>query len=442
MYIYKYFCTFAPNLMSSKPQNRLQNELLRHSAQLLSANVFAQAVGLLVYPLLTRIYTPDDFGLLNLFMSIGGIGIIVATAGYHDAVVLPKDDARSRSLLQVCVACVLVVMAVGLLSIPFSGAISSAFDAPGLAQWWWLMPLYVGSLGLWNGLSNYYLRNKAFRRISTYQMSQSVLNAGSKLGMGACGWLSGGMIISSVIAPLAAIGISLLRGGRKLIAPLFRIDGRAMREVAREYRNFPCYSLPRSLVNILGSNLPVLMLTPVFGLAEMGFFGMALTLAMRPLQVIVQSVYQVLYQRTAQLVNEGRKIGSLLFGFMRRTALVLAPCFALLYAVLPWLTELLLGDSWRVCGEYIRLLLPWLYVMTVVAPVGFVTDVFGKQKIAFGIEIVYTVLRVGALVIGIALRDFRLTLLLYALASAAVIVGQMIWYAVLIRRHDRFVTVS
>jgi cytochrome c biogenesis protein CcdA len=80
--------------------------------------------------------------------------------------------------------------------------------------------------------------------------------------------------------------------------------------------------------------------------------------------------------------------------------------------------------------------------MTVVAPVGFVTDVFGKQKIAFGIEIVYTVLRVGALVVGIALRDFRLTLLLYALASAAVIVGQMIWYAVLIRRHDRFVTVS
>lgn len=447
MHIYKYFCTFAAGISEIdrrfvKIKGIHQTELVRNSARLLSANVVAQAIGILVYPVLTRIYHADDFGLLNLFMSIGGIGVIIATAGYHDAIVLPKDDARSRSLLHVCGACGLAMMALLILTIPFSKPIASLFEAPQLAQWWWLMPLYVGGLGVWNAVNNYYMRHKAFRRISVYQMSQSVLNAGSKLGLGAAGWLSGGLIVSSVIAPIAAIGISCLRGGRLLFADLFRIDRSQMRNVAHEYRNFPCYSLPRSMVNMLGSNLPVLLLTPVFGLTEIGFFGMALTLSLRPLQIIIQSVYQVLYQRTAQCVNDGQRIGAFLFGFMRRTAWILVPCFALLYWVLPWMTEVLLGDAWRVCGEYIRLLLPWLLIMTIVAPVGFITDVFGKQKIAFGIEIVYTVLRIGALLIGIALRDFRLTLLLFALASAAVIVGQMIWYAVLIRRHDRSITES
>ena len=54
-------------------KNTIQSELVRNSARLLSANVIAQAVGLLVYPILTRMYAPEDFGLLNLFMSIGGI---------------------------------------------------------------------------------------------------------------------------------------------------------------------------------------------------------------------------------------------------------------------------------------------------------------------------------------------------------------------------------
>ena len=426
--IFLYLCT------------RKMKELYRNIGKLLSANIFAQVLGLVVYPILTRLYNADDFGLLNLFMSIGSIGVILSTAGYHDAVVLPKQDTRSRALIHLCGAMLLGWMALIGLSIPFSNPIASVFEAPSLARWWWLMPLYVGGLGIWNTLSNYFLRHKEFRRISTYQMAQSILNAGGKWGFGWAGWLSGGLIISSVLAPIVAIGISLWRGGRKLLKPLGFIDRNKMRNVAHEYRNFPCYSLPRSLVNILGSNLPVLLLTPVFGLTEIGFFGMALTLAMRPLQVIVQSVYQVLYQQTAQLVNNRQKIGRLLFGFMRRTAIILIPSFALLYWVLPWLTEILLGSDWRVCGEYIRLLLPWLLIMTIVAPIGFITDVFGKQKIAFGIEILYTVLRVGALLIGIYLHDFQITLLLFALASAAVIFGQMIWYVSLIRRHDKAVT--
>ena len=423
-------------------KNTIQSELVRNSARLLSANVIAQAVGLLVYPILTRMYAPEDFGLLNLFMSIGGICVIVATAGYHDAIVLPKEAKRSASLVQVCVAGVLCMTVLLALSIPFSAPIARLFDAPDLSAWWWLLPLYVGGLGLWNALNSFYVRQKAFRRISVYQVSQSLVNAGSKLGLGAVGWLSGGLIVSSVIAPLLAIGISLLKGGRTLLQDLFAIDKSDMRVAAREYRNFPLFSLPRSLVNILGNNLPVLLLTPVFGLTEIGFFGMALTLALRPLQLIVQSVYQVLFQRTAQWVNEGRRIGRLLFGFAGRTALVLVPLFAGLYFVLPWLTELLLGEGWRVCGEYIRLLLPWLFAMTVVAPIGFVTDVFGKQKIAFGIEVVYTVLRIGVLLIGIEMQDFRLTLFLYSLVSTVVIFGQLMWYAVLIRRHDRTASVS
>ena len=51
----------------------------RNVGKLLSANIFAQVLGFLVYPILTRLYAPEDFGLLNLFVNIGNILVLLAT---------------------------------------------------------------------------------------------------------------------------------------------------------------------------------------------------------------------------------------------------------------------------------------------------------------------------------------------------------------------------
>ena len=80
-------------------RNLIQSDGIRNFAKLLSANVVAQAIGLLVYPILTRLYAPDDFGLLNLFLSIGGVLVILATAEYQYAIVLTK---RMRKPAQWC----------------------------------------------------------------------------------------------------------------------------------------------------------------------------------------------------------------------------------------------------------------------------------------------------------------------------------------------------
>jgi O-antigen/teichoic acid export membrane protein len=442
LYIYKYFCTFAPE---NEPKRCIivaikgihKSELVRNSARLLTANVVAQAIGLLVYPVLTRLYAPEDFGLLNLFMSIGGIGVLLATMAYHDAIVLPKEESRARALMQVCGLCVAAVMVLFALTIPLAKPIAALFETPDLAQWWWLMPLYIGGMGLWNAVSNLFIRTKSFRRISVYQIAQSVLNAGGKAGLGALGWIPGGLIMPTIFSPVLAIGISLLNGGKRLVKDLFRWDGQAVREAAKEYRNFPFYSCPRMLISYLSNNLPFLLLTPVFGLTQTGYFGMAMTLAYRPIQMVVQSVYQVLYQRTTQLVNEGQRILPLLRRFVLRAVLVIAPVWVVLYGILPWLTAWLLGDEWRVCGEYIRLLLPWLMMVVLTITINYLPDIFGRQRTMMWIEILYLVLRVSALLAGIYMQSVQWAIGLYAASGTLILTGELIWFLVLAYRHDR-----
>ena len=409
----------------------------RNVGKLLSANVIAQVLGILVYPILTRLYTSEDFGLLNLFLSIGGVLTLFSTLNYHYAIVLPKEDRKSTVLVQLSMIILITWVALLMCMIPFSSCFAGFFQVPELANWLWLMPLYVAGIGIWTILNNFYTRYKYFGRISMYQLSQSLLNAAGKIGFGKIIFLSGGMIVATVGSTIIAIVISLCRIGKHLFAGLWDFNKSEIISIVKEYSKFPKYSFPQSLVNTFSSNISILLLTPVFGTSHVGYFGMALTIAFRPLQMLVQSFYQVLFQRVASLVNENQSITKLIYRYLGTIAAVFIPIFVLLYIWLPQLTGLLLGEGWQITGEYIRLMLPWLLMMTMTGSLTFITDIFGLQHPAFWVEVIYTGLRCGALLIGIAMNDIRCAILLFSLVSAVVILGQLIWFITIVRKYEK-----
>jgi O-antigen/teichoic acid export membrane protein len=207
--------------------------------------------------------------------------------------------------------------------------------------------------------------------------------------------------------------------------------------MARQYANFPKYSMPRALVNIISGNLPVLMLAPLFGLTEVGFIGMALTLSLSPIQIVVKSIYQVLYQHIAQRVNNRQPIGALMRRYIGNVLLVSVPFFIGLYFILPWLTEMLLGASWRMSGIYIRIFLPWILMITITTSINFIPDIFGKQSAMLWIEIVYLILRVIALAIGGYTASLVTALTLFSVSGVIVLLGQLVWFVVLTRHYDK-----
>ena len=114
---------------------------VRNFTKLLSANVVAQVIGLVVYPILTRMYAPEDFGLLNLFLSIGGVLAILSTAEYYYAIVLPKEEKDAEQVLGVGVLWLVATTVLVGLSVVFSRPISLLFKSPNLVLYYWLMPL-------------------------------------------------------------------------------------------------------------------------------------------------------------------------------------------------------------------------------------------------------------------------------------------------------------
>lgn len=419
----------------------IKSPSIRNFTKLLSANVVAQVIGLIVYPILTRIYAPEDFGLLNLFLSIGGVLTIISTAEYYYAIVLPKEHKQAVAVLWTGVLCLILTGGVVCLSVFFATPIASLLKTPLLASYYWMMPFYVMAMGGWNLLNYWYIRTTKYSRISHYQISQSILSAGGKMGFGYLGILQGGMIYSVVLAPLVALVVSFITW--KPIAILrkrvmnFNVSWQDICKQTKEYKNFPLFVLPRSFVNMLAGQMPVLLLTPFFGSKLVGFYSLALLLGYTPIGTITRAVYQVLYQQTTERVHKSLPIGNIFKRFIIYASIIIVPVFIGLYFILPEITSWIFGKEWYVSGEYIRWMLPWLYVSFLSCSINYLFDVFMKQKWGLFFEVLLALVRVLGLVIGVRMNSFIVAIASYSIGTTLALMIQLLWMLMLVRRYDR-----
>lgn len=414
----------------------LQNRWVHNSAKLLSANVIAQVIGICVYPLLTRLYTPADFGLFNLFLSIGGVLLLFATGEFYSAIVLPKHASQAQACFQVGMVCNVVVTLLCLLSVPFAAYIANLFNAPILADWYYLLPFYVFVMASWQLLNYWYIRHKQFGFISSYQVGQSVLNASLKSVFGWLGWLQGGLIVASLLAPLLSL-CGVLAASYRSCQSLLRLRWHTMRQMAVAYRKFPQYSLPKSVVNYIGGNLPVLLLSPFFSLSDIGYFGMATTLSFLPLSLVAKSFNQVLFSFFAQKVNQQASVYGYYVRFGGAWLVVLAVGLLGLYGWLPWLTQTLLGASWQPVGTYIQYMLPWLGVVTLTNTFDFWLDIFKQQDKQFYVEVLLLLMRTLVLLWAIHRQNFAFAVMGFSLVSCLVRVGYAAYQYYLVSQYEK-----
>lgn len=437
MLLSHFFRTFASAKMKLLAHYIPHSELMQNTAKLFSANVVAQAIGLLVYPLLTRLYAPEDFGFLSLFLNIGNILVLLSTMEYQYAVLLAKERRHALAAAQLAALCAVAWTILLFLLLPFKDRFAGWFHIDDDTACLWFLPLFVLAGAGWNILNLYFTRRKYFGAISSYKLSNSLLLTISKVGFGWAGLTSFGLIVATAGASVLSLILSVVIRLRQRCREIWLISWPCLREIAVQYRKFPLFSLPRALVNSLGLALPALILTPVFGLRQMGFLAMAITLSFTPLSLIINSVQQVLFQKVTEKVHHSQSILPSLRRFTLLSLAVMLPAFVLLYWPLPWLSGWLLGEEWIISGEYIRWMLPWLLMVCLNGPICFVADVFMAQGVGLVFECAILLARLAGLLLGIWMHSFEYALMGYIAGSTVVLIAQQIWYYHLVNRYER-----
>jgi O-antigen/teichoic acid export membrane protein len=402
--------------------------------------MLAQMITLAAYPIISRIYSPEEMGTLNLFVSIFAILVLLANAEYQNVLVFHKEEKDLPSVLALCLGTVALVSTLVLLSVPFSSEIASLFGSEDLTHWYFLMPIYVAATALWNICDSLVIRKKLFKYISIYLILLALYNVGVKILLGNLGWSTAGLIVSAVSGSvLILLAVCLYAQSKDRIFSSLgnRPTWSSTLALAKEYIKFPKYSLSRKTLNLLSKSLPIFLLSAHFGMTEIGLYSMGLLLAHTPINVACGSLYKIMFRFVSEKVWNSEKILPVIKKYIASVLMVGFPSFALLFFILPDLTAMLLGDEWRTSGEYIRLMLPWLLAFAVFNVMDFLPQLFKKQEGLFYFEIITLILRTSALVVGIYLDNIYLALALYFVVCFIMQASGSIWLVYMARSYDK-----
>src|SRR5579862_5015807 len=130
--------------MSFRPDHRIVREkgsFLSHVATLVTGTAISQAITFAAMLVLTRLFAPEAFGLLAVFMTIVSLFSVLGGARYELAIMLPDDDRRAANVFH---ASTLVLFAICIASLGavalFHSRLAALVGEPLMDAWLWAIP--------------------------------------------------------------------------------------------------------------------------------------------------------------------------------------------------------------------------------------------------------------------------------------------------------------
>ncbi|MCO5784806.1 hypothetical protein DHB74_00375 [Pseudomonas sp. G11-1] len=358
---------------------------------LMTGTTIAQAIPIAITPVLTRMYTPEDFGVFALFVAIATIIGSVANGRYELAIMLPveDDDALNIAAMGMLIATVLALMLV-FPAVYFNNYLAAVLDNEFIAYWLYFVPLVVWLIGLYNVLNYLNNRKKAYMDMAKATVYKSVAQAMVQLGYGALKGTASGLIsgqIASHIMANARLAMNVRNNYR-----IASVKWLSMRRVARRYIDFPKYSMWAVFANTLSVQLLNILITAYYSVATLGFYSLAQRILGMPTNLIGISIGQVYFQQATKEKNETGKAVKIFRATSKRLVVLSCAFFIPLYFLVPALFELAFGEQWQAAGIYAQIILPVFAVRFVSATLSNTNSIFERQKLSLIWQVAFLVL--------------------------------------------------
>jgi len=424
--------------MAKIPGRFRQSEFLRNVITLVSANTVAQAVAILIYPILTRIYSPEEFGLFALYMSIISITAIIATGKYELSVILPKEERKSLGLLKLSLyLSIIFSLFLFVIALFFRHTISEWLGNPNISNWLLFVPLSTLLVSFFQTLTVHYNRHKRYKRIAGGNLSQSITNSLVKISTFRIIPKGGGLILGAITGQLAGAMIFAFKFFRQTSKEFFSIPVAEIKNMAQEYKLFPKFNMLHYLVNNFSSSLPIFFFSTKFTAAQVGFYSIGFMMIHRPMNLLTSSLFQVFSQKIIEKHNNSMPVFQDIKKIVLRLFLIAIVPFSLAAIAGPSIFRFVFGAEWAIAGKYMQLLLPWLFMVFLSSSLSFLPDMLSRQQTAMWIDIIKFILRAAVLFIGIHYGGIYLSIALFSGISFLLVSISLIWYVNLARKTDR-----
>jgi O-antigen/teichoic acid export membrane protein len=405
------------NFPKISPATIHRSSFVRNVFSLMTGTTVAQAIPILISPVLTRLYKPEEFGAFALYMAIASIFSVVVSGRYELAVILPEDDEEAINVVALSIILSFIVSGTILIAILLLRKILPRMVGnEGAASWIYFIPLTILLTGIFNTFYYWSTRKLQYKRLVVSKVSQTASTGLVNIAMGLKKLGASGLILGYIIGQFVTTGflcVQMWKGERKTVQFINRQN--IVKQLYR-YKKFPLFSIPADFINVMSNQLPIYILNLYFGGVIVGFYALTQRVLAAPISLISASILDVFRQRAS---SDYAKSGDCRSIFLKTlaglTAISILPFVAFFFAA-PTLFSWIFGENWLVAGEYARIMSVMFFFRFISSPLSFVIYIAEKQQYDLIWQFTLLISTAASMYAGVYYNDVKVSLICFSWA--------------------------
>lgn len=341
---------------------------------------------------MTRTFSPADFGVLSLGLSMAAIFAPFATMKFDSAVLLPTNRRETQSVATagiIAAFCFGALLAGTLVLLPVPGVTGH------LAL---LIPVLTVSTGWLMIMRQLNLRDKRFLTVAGNTILQSGSTSAAQLSSpflnvsGSSGLVGGAMV--GVLIPTGLMGYKSRQ----------YIQWTSLREfglAVRRFWRFPLVFAPSTALVLLAQQAPLLVIIWTYGVSTGGQMGVAERIVAIPVALLGLSIGQVFDAHLSERIREGA--GGYLRVYIQTSAalsLLGLAVFLFFWFGSTWLLPSLLGDAWQQAGEFAKAMAVAAGMRMIVNPLRRYVVLFERATLSLWMDVGRIAVVLGVFALG------------------------------------------
>ncbi|MGM9806426.1 MAG: lipopolysaccharide biosynthesis protein [Candidatus Aphodosoma sp.] len=401
----------------------MDNTLFKNILKLISGEGIGRAVGFMAAPVITRLYTPSDFGILAVFASLCVLCYPFCTLRYTLAIPLHSNEKIGINSLAACLFILIInTLLISITFVFFHSQILSLFSSESIDAFWYFVPLAFFLYGISEVLSYYSTRYRDFSTVAKVTVVQKVIGALTKIGLGLLHFNAIGLLTGNILAESGGLTLYIRTYWKRLKESSRNVTWRKIGFVIRRYIDFPLYRIPSQILLTAAGSLPILYFAWHFGTGTTGQISLAISMLSAPVAIVCTSVGKAFYGEIASLgkKNSG-EISALTVRIMTKLLVISIIPFTIIICFGPWIFQTFFGAEWTQSGTFARYLCFYLIFRFVYSPISDgIFNVFERQRLVLWLEVSRIVIVVLSLFIAY-IHNFSAngTIIIYSLALTA-----------------------
>lgn len=411
------------------------NNFRKQFLALLSGNTISQIIPFLLIPFITHFYSKEEIGISANWFSIVGLIGIISTGRLEVAIPLPKKNLEAKLLFSSGLFITFCVTILSLLLVVFSEQIADFYHDPELKNHVWLMPFGVLSYGLLGLTTNWALRNRRYKRVTTGKIIQSLINNLGAVFLGYLAFGTSGLLIAWALSQF--INAFILMDKNEFGKELWfsKLNFKTIKNILIKYKEFPLINSIHAFTDVFATQfLLFYFITIYYSKEELALFFLMTRYVKAPIVLVSGSVSQLYFVEASKAVVNKTSGLPIALKTIKTSFLFAIPFTIVLLVFGPSIFELYLGAEWRDAGVYAQFMAPMFFVFFFVSPLSSTPLMFNKQKTSFVFSLLGYLFTIGSIVIGNLFNwEFKCTLGLYSLFFSMYYLALIVWYLKLLK---------